>query len=330
MRVLLTGAAGSVGHHVIPLLLENNYEVTVIELDNKRNRKILKPYINRVNIVWGSIEDKDLINAIVKDKDVVIHLAGVIPPFADKRKDITDRVNYEGTKNIVDAIKNTNCFFIFASSISVYGDRVLNYNIKVTDELNISDGDYYAFIKKKTEDMIRNSNINYTIFRLSAIMDIPKTDPLMFHMPLNTKLEICSAKDTARAFVNAISRITILNHNTYNLGGGEHCRTTYKEFLKECFNIYGLNYKHIDESCFATQNFHCGYYIDGDVLNNIIHFRTDTLNSYYKYLKDNTSILKRIITRMLSFVIIKHLNNKSEPKIAIKNNEKGLIKRFFK
>ena len=332
MRVLLTGASGTVGHHVIYKLLEKKYTVTILELDNKKNRKVLKPYENLTNIIWGSITDSSLINNIVLEQDIVIHLAGLIPPYADHHEELTRTINYGGTKNIVDAIKENNpkCFLMFASSISVYGDRVCNYNITINDELNISEGDYYALIKKQTEEMIIESNINYTIFRLSAIMDIPKTDPLMFHMPLETKLEITTAKDTASAFVNGISYIKELNHSIYNLGGGEQCRTTYREFLKDCFNIYGLNYKYIDEKLFADKNFHCGYYKDGYILDDIIHFRKDTLSSYYMYLKSNVSFVKKLVTKICSYIIIKSLNSKSETYIAMKSNDQKLLKRFFK
>ena len=84
---------------------------------------------------------------------------------------------------------------MFSSSISVYGDRLNNYQIKVGDKLKNSDGDYYALVKIQTEDMIKKSNTNHTIFRLTAIMDKPQIDPLMFHMPLDTKLEIATARD---------------------------------------------------------------------------------------------------------------------------------------
>ncbi|MDD3821733.1 MAG: NAD-dependent epimerase/dehydratase family protein [Bacilli bacterium] len=332
MKILLTGAAGTVGHHVLKQLLDHNYQVTVIELKTKKNLKALKPYHQQITLIWGNITDSDLLNKIIKDQDVVIHLAGLIPPYADSWPELTRQVNYFGTKNIVSAITkyNPTCFLMFSSSISVYGDRLNNYQIKVGDKLKNSDGDYYALVKIQTEDMIKKSNINHTIFRLTAIMDKPQIDPLMFHMPLDTKLEIATARDTARAFVNGIKHKGILNKNIYNLGGGKKCRTTYREFLKTCFKIYGLNYNYLDESAFADKNFHCGYYIDGHILNDIVNFQEDTLDSYYQYLSDNTSVIKKNLTKALSYFIMWRLNSSSEPKYALQTNNKVLIKRFFK
>lgn len=331
MNVLLTGAAGTVGHHTLEQLIDQNYNVTVIERKNKKTIKRLKPYLDKITLIWGDITDTVLINELVKGQDAVIHLAGLIPPYADEWPELTRRVNYFGTKNIVDAISkyNEQCFLMFSSSISVYGDRVSNYNIKVNDKLKHSEGDYYAFIKIKTEEMIEESDINYTIFRLTAIMDVPEIDPLMFHMPLDTKLEIATARDTARAFVNGIKHINALNKHIYNLGGGESCRTTYRDFLKECFKIYGLNYSRLDELAFAEKNFHCGYYSDGYILNDIVDFRQDTLDSYYQYLRSHVGTFKRILTSIFSYFILLKLNRSSEPKRALKENSKILIKRFF-
>lgn len=314
MKVLLTGGAGTVGHHALIQLLHAKHTVTVLEIKTRKSEKILKPYMDRINLVWGSITDKKIVESVIFDQDAVIHLAALIPPYTDNHKNETKKINYTGTKVLVNAIEklNPNCFFLFSSSISVYGDRLENYSIKVGDELKINKDDYYAFIKEKTEKMIKGSGIDYTIFRLTAIMDIPSLNPLMFHMPLLTRLEIASASDTARAFVKALNYKDLLNKKTYNLGGGPRCRTTYEEFLKKCFEIYGLNFKYLKKNRFAKGNFHCGYYEDGDILNNILHFRMNTLNTYYKYLSENTNKYKKMLNKIASPFIISYLNYKSD------------------
>jgi nucleoside-diphosphate-sugar epimerase len=330
VKVLLTGACGAVGHHAIPILIEQGHDVTVFELKTKKNIILLKEYMDRVKIVYGNLTNRKEVFDACKDQDAVIHLAGVIPPLADREPKLTYEVNFEGTKNIVDAIKESaHGFLMFASSISVYGDRVEDYQIKVSDPIQFSQDDYYAFIKKMTEDMIIASGIEFTIFRLTAIMDTPRIDPLMFHMPLNTKIEIASARDTARAFVFGLKKMSQLRGRIYNLGGGESCRCSYRELLKNCFAIYGLNYKYLDEKAFANRNFHCGYYMDGDDLNNIIAFRQDSLASYYEYLKSHVSVIQKFMTSIFSYFIISRLNRKSEPSIALKSNDTDLVRKYF-
>lgn len=333
IKVVLTGAGGSIGYETLKqLILKDDLEITAVDLPTTKNKRRLKKYEDKANIVYGSINDEKLMEDLLWNADVIIHLAAIIPPLADSKPDLTRKVNFFGTKTIVDIIKerNKNCFLIFSSSISVYGDRVDDPWITVNDPLCPSEGDYYAYVKIETEKMIQESKINYTIFRLTGIMGHPMLDPLMFHMPLNTKMEIASTIDTARAFVNAVYNEKKLNKKIFNLGGGENCRTTYREFLINMFKIYGINIKYLKELAFAEKNFHCGYYKDTKILNDILDFQRDTLDSYYKRVKSETKGLIRFLSKIFSRPIVYFLELKSEPMEAKKKNNKNLINRFFK
>lgn len=330
-KILLTGAGGNVGYQVLKQLVEKEkYDITIFDINNKVNRKKFKPYRNKVNIVYGDITDNNLIHDLIKDFDVIIHLAAIIPPASDKHPNLAYKVNFEGTRNILSAIKqNKKGFLLFASSVAVYGDRIDNPYIKVTDELDPAE-DYYALLKIECEKMIKEYDIDYSIFRLTAIMGRPDVDPLMFHMPLETKLEILSSPDAARAFVNAIEHTKELNKKTFNLSGGKSCRTTYKALLRNMFKIYGLNIKYLSVLAFADYNFHCGYFLDSDDLENILNFRRENIESYYKRLRKETKGIIRFFSRIFSLPILFFLQEKSEPLKAQRRNNSSLIKKFFK
>ncbi len=332
MNVLLTGAAGNVGLETLKFLLKFKHNVTVLELNTRKIKNKLKSFKSKITIIYGSINDKDLIKKLIQGKDAVIHLAAIIPPLADFNHKLAKKVNYYGTKNIVDCIKKEikKPFLIYSSSISVYGDRVKECNISVTDVLNPSLDDYYAKTKIMTENYIRKSGIPYTIFRLTGIMGLPSLDPLMFHMPLDTKIEFATNTDVGRALSTSLNHLEELNHKTFNLGGGEKFRTTYRAFLQNMLNIYGINYKYLKEEAFATQNFHCGYYADTEVLNNILHFQKDTLNSYFNRVSKEVKWYKKIASKLFSRPICYFLNKSSEPLEAKKNKNNSLIKKFFK
>lgn len=284
-HILITGASGTVGSEVLEMVSKNpSYQISCFDIENKKNKKFFSRYKDNVQWIKGDISNEYEVKKVPSQIDVVIHLAALIPPIADEYPKWTHKINVVGTQLLVNHIEKTspNAFFIYSSSIAVYGDRIENPYIKVTDPIKISEGDYYAQTKIEAEKIIQQSKLRWTIFRLAAIMKNHKISKLMFHMPLDTKFEICTPRDTARAFVNAISKESQLKNKIFNLGGGEKSRTIYKTFLERSFKIAGLGHFDFPENTFAHKNFHCGYMQDGDELENILHFRQDTLETYFK------------------------------------------------
>ena len=131
----------------------------------------------------------------------------------------------------------------------------------------------------------------------------------MFDVPLATPFEIASVRDTASAFINSMNHKEELTGRIFNLGGGELCRLTYLEFLSKAFNAFGLGKPHFPEYAFAKQNFHCGYYIDGDELERIIHFRSDTIESYFNRFDASVPYIQRLFTlpfqRIIKWFLLK-------------------------
>lgn len=333
MKILLTGAGGNIGIETLKKLTEHKeYEIVILDLDTSKIRKRLKPYLDKVTAYFGSIHDETLVRKALQGCDAVIHTAAIIPPLADQNPELTRKVNYFGTVTLVKVLKEVcpKAFFLYTSSVSVYGDRTENPWISVHDPLIPSEGDYYALTKIEAELFIRESNIHYTIFRLTGIMGHPKPDPLMFHMPLQTKMEIATTWDTANALVNALEHQKKLVGRTFNLGGGEGCRTTYYDFLVRMFDLYGLNPKHIKREAFAEKNFHCGYFKDSDELEEILHFRTTDLTQYYEYIKQHTNPIVHLFTRIFSRPVLYFLTNRSEPLQSKKQKDQAMINRFFK
>ena len=262
IKVLLTGASGTVGKEVLLQLSEfsDEIEITVFDKEFTGSGNFYKKSGRNFNLVFGNISEKIDLCKVCADKDVIIHLAAIIPPLADKFPRLAEDVNITGTRNLIECTEefSPKAFFIYSSSISVYGDRLVNPWIKTKDKLIASDRDEYARTKIEAEKIIINSKLNWTIFRLTAIMGTNnhKPSPLMFHMPLDTPLEIATPKDTGRAFVKALKHLDVLNKNIYNLGGGEKCRITYSDFLSRSFEIFGLGSLSFQKNAFPRKNFH--------------------------------------------------------------------------
>ncbi|MPM99588.1 hypothetical protein SDC9_146780 [bioreactor metagenome] len=232
---------------------------------------------------------------------------------------------------IVEAIQHQDQppLLLFSSSISVYGDRIQDYWIRVGDPLKPSRGDYYAELKIQCEQLIQAASIPYVIFRLTGIMGYPTADPLMFHMPLDTHLEFASNCDTGFALAKAVQHRQELEGRIFNLGGGEGFRITYRSFIKNMLSIYGLNPCYLRQECFATKNFHCGYYADSDELNDILHFQRDNLDSYYARTLLATARPVYLINRLFGWLILRYLQHHSDPYQALRHHDQDLIDRFY-
>ncbi len=330
---MLTGASGTVGIEVLIQLvqLKNKYEITVFDIKSPKTVKSFKPFQNVVTIIYGDIANQNELALACHNQDVVIHLAAIIPPLADDNPDLSYRVNVVGTQNLIELLElhAPKAFLIYSSSISVYGDRLHTPMISVGDALSPSEGDEYAKTKILAETCIENSTLDWTIFRLAAIMGGHKVSKLMFHQPLKTSLEIATPRDTARAFVNAIEKQAQISKQIFNLGGGENCRMIYDDFLSESFKIFGLGELDFKPNSFADKNFHCGYYADGDVLEQILSFRKDDLAIYFESEKKKVSPLTKAMISMFKFPIKKYLQSQSEPRAAFLEKDKLKMHHYF-
>ena len=330
-NILLTGASGTVGYEVLKQLLEKKcYNISVFDKKTKHSVEKLLPFKSQIQLIFGDISMPSDLDDI-KNMDAVIHLAAIIPPYADEHPELSKKVNTQGTQNLIQQLEkhSPNAFFMYSSSISVYGDRIENPYINVGDPLIPSEGDVYAETKIVAEASLQKSQLDWTIFRLAAIMGNHKISKLMFHQPLNTALEICTPRDTARAFVNAIDKQSELSKKIFNLGGGESCRISYEHFLERSFAIFGLGALDFPERAFADKNFHCGFYADGDDLENIVHFRHDSLEDYFEMEADKVSAFRKTVTSFLKKPIKWFLLKKSDPYRAFKMQDAKQLHHYF-
>ena len=334
MRILLTGPTGAVGSEVLRQLLETAHSVTVFEKRSPHAEKVLAPYASRIRTIWGDITDAAGVAAACAEQDVVLHVAALIPPVADEKPALAEQVNVQGTANVIAGLQKNapDAFLLYTSSISVYGDRIEHPWIAVGDPLHPSVGDAYAQTKIQAEALVQASGLAWSIFRLTAIMGLGnhQISGLMFHMPLDTPMEICSPADTARALVRAIDQRTQLAQRIFNLGGGEACRIRFREFLQRSFDAYGLGQVDFPPHAFAEHNFHCGYYADSDDLQALLHFRRDTVESHFQALHRSVAPMRRWATRLVSGIVKKWLLGKSEPYHAWQTQDRTLMARFFK
>lgn len=286
-KVLVTGASGAVGVNVIKYLLsEGKYEITAFDLRIKNSQKRLKKYRRRINLIYGDINDSVLMDSLVKSHDYIIHLAGAIPPLADIKKNLGEMVDFNGTKNIINAINiyNPNCFLIYASSTTIYGD-VDEANTK--SKKNLTELDYYSNTKVKVEELITKKVKNYTIIRLPLVLCNPDTGAFMYHVKKDKVVEGITDNDAGYLFAKVVEEQEKLNRKIWNAGGGEEMSDTYQNILAHVLEIYGISFKYLNSLIFMDKNFYACKLTDSDKLEEILDFRSDSLASFYMRLKRN-------------------------------------------
>jgi nucleoside-diphosphate-sugar epimerase len=312
MKVLLTGAFGNVGLSTLKEMLKRNYNIRIFDIKTRKNKRIAYKYKKSVEVFWGDLRNCKDVEKAVSDIDVVVHVAAIIPPLADKKPKFAESVNVGGTANIVKAMENQpkKPKLIFTSSVAVYGDRLEYPLISTEDLLNPNHDDEYAKQKLKCEELIKKSSLDWAIFRLTYIVSLNKLqmDPLMFEMPLETCIEICDTNDVGLALTNAVVSEEIWGE-VMHIAGGEKCRISYREYLKEMLGIFGIGFDELPEEAFSRRGFHCGF-MTTHKSQTLLNYQRYTLDDYFNAVRKKVAI-SRFFTMMFKPIAQKYLLNKS-------------------
>ncbi len=122
MRALIAGGAGSIGSRLAAALVARGDEV--FSLDVSAEPVVPSPEFERVTARIGSVQDAadiDLAVATFKP-DVVFHLAAILSGLAETDSGLAWRVNVEGTRNVLEAVRKHDVpRVIFTSTVATYG-----------------------------------------------------------------------------------------------------------------------------------------------------------------------------------------------------------------
>ncbi|MGB4775295.1 MAG: NAD-dependent 4,6-dehydratase LegB [Daejeonella sp.] len=127
-NVLITGADGFIGSHLVEKLLDEGCKVRAFCYYNSFNSwgwldSLPQNSLNQIEVFTGDIRDPNGVRTAMKDIDVVFHLAALIAiPFSYHSPDSYIDTNVKGTLNIVQAAKDLGVHRVLVTSTSeVYG-----------------------------------------------------------------------------------------------------------------------------------------------------------------------------------------------------------------
>ncbi len=174
MRILVTGCAGFVGHHVTRRLLADGDQV--VGLDNlnpyysptlKRARIDALPDRSRLQFHVLDLEDFEPLERLVAGVDAVVHLAaqpgvrhGLVDPF------VYERSNVRGTLHVLEAVRRRSPAprLVWASSSSVYGG---NTKVPFSETDRVDDPSSLYAATKRAGELLAHSYRH--LFGLDAV-----------------------------------------------------------------------------------------------------------------------------------------------------------------
>ena len=120
-KVLITGGAGFIGSVISSYLSDNGYELAVVDDLSTGHKEVVD---KRATFYQGSIHDKSFLINALDGIDTVIHCAAKsLVDESVKNPELYDEVNVQGTKVLLDVMKQLGINkIIYSSTAAVYGD----------------------------------------------------------------------------------------------------------------------------------------------------------------------------------------------------------------
>ena len=216
-NVLITGGAGYIGSHISEILVKNKINIFIVDNLTTGHKQLIN---KKAKFIKTDIQNKKKIHQVILNNkiDSIIHLAAVLSVGeSQKNPKKYVRINVKGTRNLLEAIKNTHIKnFIFSSTCAVYKDGLT----KVNENSKLNPSSIYGKTKLQGEKDIKNfckkKKINYGILRF---------------------FNVAGAKPSSK-----IGQINI---------GDQLFKNLSKETRKKnpIFKIYGTDYKTKDGTC---------------------------------------------------------------------------------
>ena len=314
MKVLVTGAFGNIGKSAVEELIRRGHDVRCFDLKTKANMGEARRIKREAESVLGDLRNPEDVALAVRDRDVVVHLAFVIPRLSATGVNSEDdpewarEINVGGTGNLIQAMKAQShpARLLFASSFHIYGytqDQAPPR--KVTDTPHPIE--HYAHHKVECERLVRESGLEWAIFRLAAALPVRLIfDPGMFDVSLDNRIEFVHTRDVGLAIANALE-IEEAWGRIWHIGGGPNCQIYQRELVESVLDVVGLGM--LPEEAFPSEPYPTDW-LDTVESQRVLHYQRYTLQDYLQDLKSKLGF-RRYFVRLLRPMLRSILLSKS-------------------
>ncbi len=304
-KVLILGGLGYIGSVLYDIMKQEEWEVDILDIHLYRDLHPPNPFIE------ADVRNKDQIERIVKNYDIVVNLAAIVgDPACLIDTNLAIDINCIGARNVAEICKKMKKFIVHISTCSIYGSEP---NVMVKEEDEGFPIDFYGQTKYTQERLIREiCDDNHCILRLGTAYGL--SPRMRYDLVVNTfaaravkfkKITIFGGeqerpfvhiRDISRAIVHVIKKNL---HGIYNLRGenlsllrlGEIVRDITSCEIEIDRNIVDKRSYMVDSSKIMNTGFEFMYSIE-DAVRDIIN--SPTILNFHKGIYSNLKLAERV------------------------------------
>lgn len=232
MNILVTGGAGYIGSILVPMLLDIEHKVVVID-DFRYNQTSLTDHCSNksLTIVRGDVRDKSIISKYMENADFIIPLACLTgAPACEKDPIGAKSINFDAVKMILDLRKNDQKI-IFPATNSSYG--IGKRDEYCTEDTPLNPISLYSRLKVDMEKLLLKED-NCITLRFATVMGMsPRMrldllvndftyralfDRYLVIFEPHFRRNYIHVRDAANAFVHCVDNFDNMKNEPYNVG----------------------------------------------------------------------------------------------------------------
>jgi len=249
VRVLVTGGAGRLGSEVVRLIASRGDSAVAFDLPQAYWGAVRG--VPGVEALPGDVTDKRQVSEAIGGADAVIHLAALLPPRSEANRELTMRVNVEGTSNIVESLGKTGAPLVFASSIATYGVSAKDQT-PIRESHRLQAHDLYSESKIEAERLLGDSGVDQVTLRIAPIavadlVELPETVPYRG----DQRVEHIYVEDAAAALFSALDDGRA-SGGTFNIAGGPTWQMTGAEYIERFYDALGVEVEPNFSKCYTA------------------------------------------------------------------------------
>ncbi len=260
IKILVTGGAGYIGSILVPELLKEGHEVTVIDNFMYNQSPLLNScHEPNLTIVRGDIRNIELLAKHVRNADAILPLAAITGAPACKKDEITAKSTTLDAIKLLLALRQKDQIIIYPTTNSGYG--VGQDGIYCTEETPLKPITLYGQLKVEAEKLIMMSG-NSIALRLATVFGAsPRmrtdllvndftyralTDECLVLFEAHFKRNFIHIRDVAEAFIHCLDNFSSMKNEVYNVGLSDANLSKWElceEIKKQIPKFYFIEYR---------------------------------------------------------------------------------------